>query len=240
MGIGVNAVALLVAWFFLHSRSDRARRSGIWAEQPELPGMTAREGYRSPVLYKLFFATAASYVLVVGLSVHVIAILSTSGLTAEQAAVAAGGYGIFAVLGKFVCGALVNRFRSNLLAGALLALPILTCLMIMVPSDSVLMRGIAMGILGASAGGQLTMLAFMTTRHFGLRAFGAIFGVIAISVTVGTGAGPLIASYLYDVTKGYQALMILGIVLSVIGTLLMLSIREPATDMEMSGSTQAA
>jgi MFS family permease len=68
------------------------------------------------------------------------------------------------------------------------------------------------------------MVVYLTTRHFGLRAFGSIFGFITIGLTASSGAGPFIASWLFDISHGYQLMLTIGIPAALFGSLVMLSI----------------
>jgi len=95
-------------------------------------------------------------------------------------------------------------------------------LIIMSPGQPALLLSLAVALLGASAGGQLHMLVYLTTRHFGMRAFGSIFGFIGSAVIIAGGSGPLVAGRLYDYFGNYQMMLMVGIPMAVIGTLLLL------------------
>jgi nitrate/nitrite transporter NarK len=47
-------------------------------------------------------------------------------------------------------------------------------------------------------------VAYLTTRHFGMRSFGVLFGTVGGALGLATGLGPLIVSRIYDVTKSYE------------------------------------
>jgi MFS family permease len=243
MGLVPSAVVLLLAWRFFYSRVDRVRTAGAeTAAAPALAGMTMREGLRSPVFYKLLFGTLVSYPLMVGTLLHMIPLLSSSGLSREQAAVVAGTLGISTVLGKLICGLLVNRVPGQMLSATMLALPVVTFLALMAPSDSMILRTLAVSPLGLALGAQLEMVVYLTTRHFGLRAFGSIFGFISVGLTASSGAGPFIAGYLFDISGGYHLMLTIGIPAAIFGSLVMLSIGgypELATE-ETVGAEQAS
>jgi hypothetical protein len=97
-----------------------------------------------------------------------------------------------------------------------------------------------MAPLGLALGGQLKMMVYMTTRHFGLRAFGSIFGFITIGLTASSGAGPFVASFLFDLTGSYQLLLTIGIPTAILGSLVMLSVGgypDPAR-LDAAGASQ--
>jgi predicted MFS family arabinose efflux permease len=149
-------------------------------------------------------------------------ILEENGLEPKQAAGVAALFGIFAMIGKLVCGALVNRIGGQLLAAAVIAIAVPGYLIIITPGQPALLLAVAVALLGTSAGGQLHMLVYLTTRHFGMRAFGSIFGFIGSAVIIAGGAGPLVAGRLYDYAGNYQVMLMVGIPMAVTGTLLLL------------------
>lgn len=242
MGLVPSAVVFLLAWRFFHSRADRKRTNGTAAAATELRGLTMQQAIRTSTFYKLLFGTLFSYALMVGTMLHMIPLLSASGLGREQAAIAAGTLGITTVIGKLVCGALVNRVPGHYLSAGVLALAVITFLALMMPSDSVLLRSIAIAPLGFALGGQLEMVVYLTTRHFGLRAFGSIFGFITIGLTASSGAGPFIAGWLFDISGGYHLMLVIGIPAALFGSLVMLSIGHypERADEKTAGAAKAA
>jgi MFS family permease len=221
LGGGAAAVLLLVVWFLFYSRRDRLRRSHTDAVTVET-GLSTREALRSPTFWKMGVAIFASFSLVMAFSIHMLPILTSTGLSRDKAALIAGSYGLFAVVGKFSYGLLANRFPGQLIAAAMVVLPVVTCGLLMMSNPSVVMCLIAISLVGVSSGAQLQLLVYLTTRHFGMRSFGTIFGFISCSLTFASGVGPILASRIYDKTGDYQLLLMAGIPLSIVAGLVML------------------
>jgi predicted MFS family arabinose efflux permease len=175
----------------------------------------------------------------VGTLLHMIPILSSSGLSPVGAAIVASSLGLTTVLGKVICGLLVNRVPGHLISAGLLVLPVITFSALMVPSDSVVLRTLEVTPLGLALGGQLKMVVYMTTRYFGLRAFGSIFGFITVGLTVSSSGGPFLTSYLYDLAHDYHLVLTAGIPLALVGSLVMLSIGG-YPELARTGSGEAA
>ncbi len=62
----------------------------------------------------------------------------------------------------------------------------------------------AAGIIGLSVGAEVDACAYLAARHFGLRNFGALFGAINGVMLFTNGLAPMIANYVYDVTRSYH------------------------------------
>jgi MFS family permease len=221
LGGGAAAALLVVVWFLFYSRRDRLRRTHTDAVTVET-GVSAREALRSPIFWKMAVAMFAIFSLMMAFSIHMLPILTNTGLSRDKAALIAGSYGLFAVVGKFSYGLLANRFPGQLVAAAMLVLPAVSCGLLMMPNPSVAMCLIAIALVGVSSGAQLQLIVYLTTRHFGMRAFGTIFGFISASLTIATGVGPILAGRIYDMTGDYRLLLIGGIPLSIVASLVML------------------
>jgi len=215
-------IVLVASWFFFHSRLDTRRTAVATAQDAALPGLSLSEAFRTSSFYKLSFGIFLGYMMPVASLVHMLPILEENGLAPAKAAGVAALFGIFAMIGKIIGGALVNRVGGQLLAAAVIAIAVPGYLIIMSPGQPALLLSLAVALLGASAGGQLHMLVYLTTRHFGMRAFGSIFGFIGSSVIIAGGSGPLVAGRLYDYFGNYQVMLMVGIPMAAIGTLLLL------------------
>lgn len=227
IGFGSAALLLLVTFFFFHSRRDRTRTSsGPAAPETSLTGLTVGEALRTATFYKLSVAIVLSYVLVMAVSIHNVPMLSSVGLPRAKAAGIAAFFGLAAVAGKFIGGCLVTRLAGHLITVGLLLLPVVSCALLLMPHPSPAACLVALVLFGMSAGGQLQMLVYLTTRHFGMRAFGAIFGFIGSALTVASAAGPIAAGYLFDLSGDYRLMLMTGIPLSVAGALVMLSVGD--------------
>ena len=221
LGAVPAAALLVVVYFCFYSRRDRLERS-VTAVPTGSTGLSTREALRSPAFWKLGLAVLGSFSLMMAFSIHMLPILTAAGLGREHAALIAGSYGLFAVVGKFSYGLLAARFRGHFIAAAVVLLPVVSCALLAAPNPSMLACFIAISFVGISSGGQLQLLVFLTTRHFGQRSFGVIFGFISWSLTIASGVGPLLAGRIFDETGNYQLLLTGGVPLSILASLLLI------------------
>ena len=101
-------------------------------------------------------------------------------------------------------------------------------------------------ILGLAAGIETGLLAFLTTRYFGLRSFGTLYGILFGGFGLGAAVSPALYGWVYDRFGDYgPALWTAAIVFGVAALLLLLlgpySVRPdgvaPQTDIFLSGET---
>jgi MFS family permease len=215
----------LLVYLLFHSKQDQAVRERAATgngSAAAIAGVSAREGLRSARFIKIALAAFVGEIVIVGIVFNTIPMLRDGGMAIEDAAWAAGIIGASAVVGKLACGSIVHRVGGQYIMAFLLALPIATAVILMEPSPTLFSACLATGFLGFSSGGQLEMLVYLIARHFGLRAFGTIFGVIGGVLSLAIGIGPVIAGRVFDLTGSYDLVLIADIPLSLIGVALML------------------
>lgn len=209
MAVGWGGVAFVLCLLFFRSPAD----AGIRAAKQDtsgLPGLTIPQAWRDPGLWRIAMSTFLLMVLTIGLLIHQIPILVEAGVTPERAAWLAGAGGLAGILGKFVTGVLVDRFRANWVGGITLGFTAFAFLLLMDGVRTPALIVVAMLINGYSAGTKLQICSYLTSRYAGLRNFGTVFGFIGSLVSLGSALGPLLAGMIYDRTGGYEPFLIAG------------------------------
>jgi MFS family permease len=93
---------------------------------------------------------------------------------------------------------------------------------------------VACFLLGLAAGAEYDACAYLTTRHFPRRNFGALFGLVGALSGVGAGLAPMIANSIYDVTQTYQSVLWGVFPLFIIASLLFLMMGPYPKDEQMA------
>ncbi len=241
LGLGVIwaiVVLPLVLLFFRGAGKRAASKADISGQSAAaLPGLTAREGFASPKFYKLALAAFLSMSAGVALILNLVPVLRYTGLTPATAATVAGVIGIATITGRLIGGWLMDRMNAGTIAAlssaGAIALPLL--LLLMPGSPIAAAAGVA--IYGLLGGAKVPAVAYLASRHFGARAFGTLYGAINTAIALGVGLGPLVANYVYDVTRSYTPVMWTAVPFLALAALLYLSLgaypdftrQEPAT-----------
>ena len=140
-----------------------------------------------------------------------------------------GGVGLASAVGKFGFGWLCDQIPAKYAFAISLGLQIGAIIILMsIESESPLavlwLYAIVMG-LGAS--GWLPTMSMLTSTHFGLASYGAIFGAVAFFQSIGASTSPLMAGYMYDVMNTYYWAFIIFLALYVVALLVILVLRRP-------------
>jgi MFS family permease len=141
--------------------------------------------------------------LAIMVSVHVVPFARDRGLGLTAASLALTAYGLGAVTGRLTAGAVSDRVgaHTTLRIGFVLQLAALAVLL-WVPSQEALM--LALAVFGAGFAASDTMITRVIPDVFGLRAIGAIMGVLTLGWRLGAALGPAVAGFVYDATGSYR------------------------------------
>lgn len=212
IGLGASwAILMIPLLFFLFtSAADRAHRkpdAGEPVAAAPLPGLSAREGFGSRA-FVLLAAAALVYALSLGgVAVNMVPILISQGLDHDMAAKVTGGMALGVMLGRLSAGYLFDRINARWVTGISTGLSTVSALLLLFYPGSVPVSAAAVFLYGILLGPTVSGFAFLATQHFGLRAFGTLFGVIVGLLILASGIAPMLVSHVYDVTHSYQPVL---------------------------------
>ena len=136
------------------------------------------------------------------LAVHVVPFARDQGISLTIASLALSAYGVGAATGRIVAGAISDRLGTvvTIRAGYLVQVVALVGLL-SIPSREMLLGSLA--IFGVGFAASDTMITKAIPEVFGVRAIGAIMGILSLGWRCGAALGPAVAGFLYDMTGSY-------------------------------------
>lgn len=193
-----------IALFFFSARDgNRQATSREDAHKPvELPGEAGRQILTS-FLFLRFVIAASAMIAVSSVSSTIIPIMRSFGHSQMTAAGVAGLIGLAGFIGRFLGGYLLDRFNGNVVAAFAVLIPIIPILIILNAPDAITLITIAAFILGLCVGAELDAVAYLATRHFGLKSFGLVMSVTSAAQYIIMGLGPIGLNHVFDVTGSY-------------------------------------
>jgi MFS family permease len=172
-----------------------------------------------------FWRSGLAFFLIAGgisaLIVHLAPMLADSGLPPRQAAGIAGSLGLAIIAGRIGVGLLVDRFPAAYVGMLFLLLPAAACIL--------LNRGVAIPatlLIGLAAGAEVDLLAFLTSRRFGLAAYGRIYGCQLALFSLGAGLAPILMGAAHDRFGSYGGALNIDAVVILIGAVLVGTLRR--------------
>lgn len=205
----LSAVALIPIAMFFYENTGTANPA---APRPVIPrsGMAVREALKSAKFWQIGLPFMFIGGIISALMVHLVAMLTDSGITRDAAVQYAGLMGFAVIVGRIGTGFLVDRFHPPYVAGAFLMLPVLGRLLLTGDgATSATLIVIAAITFGLAAGSEVDLLPYLTARYFGLKDYGKIYGWIFVLFYSGVGIGPPFYGWMFDLDGNYtQALII--------------------------------
>jgi MFS family permease len=165
-------------------------------------GITLRHALTDPRQWCLNVAWLLLGGLAFMVAVHIVPFARDQGISLAAASLALTAYGVGSVGGRVAAGAMSDRIGTATtmrIAYVVQALALLALLWL--PSREALFGSLtAFGVGFAAAD---TMIAKVIPDVFGVRAIGAIMGVLTLGWRSGAALGPAAAGFLYDVSGSY-------------------------------------
>ncbi len=219
----------MIFFFFKGPRDDAADRgSAPVINSRDREGVSFGEGLRSSIYLRLLVASLLFTFTIIALVVHFVPILTGLGNSKLQAAGFASLVGLFSIAGRLGTGLMLDRFRGSLVGAIVFLLPVGACLLLIAGAANTTNAAIAAGLIGLTLGAEVDVIVYLTTKHFGLKSFGALYGGLLAALSIGTATGPLGASRIFDIYGNYVPFLWLTIGFMVASSLALGSLPRPA------------
>ncbi len=187
---------------------------------------TARQALRQGSFWVIGLAFTLGMGASVAIQMHAIPFLMDRGLSRVEASGIWGFLALWGVIGKVGLGALANRFSGRMIFTASLVVQALSVVLVFLSPTRAAAWGFAM-LFGLGMGGQNCTRATIVAEYYGVRAYGAIWGMLTLFALPGqVGGGPL-AGYLRDATQNYHLPFLIFVGAFVCGGVALQFLRRP-------------
>jgi len=179
-------------------------------------GSTIREALADRRLWLLVMAWMLLGFNQMMMSIHLVSYVKDRGVTLERAALALTILGAGTIVGRILIGMAADRIGTKPMFWFCLTIQV-TTLLAVIAGPSLPILNVLLFWLGLSAAGSDTTLVKGAVETFGVRAIGAVMGVLSLGWRCGAALGPTAAGFIYDATGTYVlafALAAVGLALS--------------------------
>jgi MFS family permease len=221
LGVVLFTVAFPAVAILVREPATATGRSQLFAnEAAALPGLGVREALTTSSRFWLLSIVVFLVAMVVnGTIVHLVPLLTDRGLSPATAASSLGAVGLASIVGRLLCGYLADRFFAPRVAAGFFLLPCLgICLLVIEINRALSLIGVV--TLGLALGCEIDMMGLLTTRYFGLRRFGELYGYLFAVFAAGSAVGPFLMGLSFDVLHSYEPVLASFIVALVTASLL--------------------
>ena len=185
------------------------------------PGLSWREAGRAPTFWLLFSAFILVSASVQACFAHIAAILADRGVSAQAGALATSIFGAGLLAGRTGLGYLLDRFFAPRVAAVIFGCAAAGIAILRI-SASPRLAFVAPFFIGLGLGAEVDIMAYLTSRYFGLRSFGTIYGFTFAGFGLAGGLGTYLMGVAYDATGSYALTLALVSIATFMGAILML------------------
>ncbi|MDJ0700572.1 MAG: MFS transporter [Woeseiaceae bacterium] len=226
--VAVGALPLLIAWpiafFLFRDASDpkvaeKASRMEVHTSKKHLNvgGLSLKQAAKDWRFWLLAYAFVPISFAVGGPIPNMETLLGSKGFDADDAVTLASLIGIAVIFGRVVGGYLLDHIWAPAVAATILSLPAIATWMLAQPDLSFAAAAIAILILGAAAGVEYDLMAYLVSRYFGMLHYAAIYGALYGFFALGAGIGPAVFGRSFEAIGSYDSILKVSSILFVIG-----------------------
>lgn len=203
----VIVLPLALRWM----QTPEAERAAVLRGMPGIgqrAGLDFRDAIRSPRFWALNVGLSLVVSATVSMVSNTVPLLRDKGLSAAEASHIFGSFGVALIGGRLIAGYLIDRLWAPGVAAVALALPALGCALLSTTgADQTGMLAIATLLVGAGAGAEFDIAAYLVARYFGMRDYGRLFGVHVALITLAGALAPWLFGRIYTLTGSYAAML---------------------------------
>jgi MFS family permease len=167
-----------------------------------LEGLTRTEALRTLTFWLIAGVMFLAPMSIVGTLAHSFALLTERGFSAPQAATALSSIYIGGMMGYFTSGTLLERVSSPKIALLYYAAALSGMWILHGAQDARWLVPAAI-LMGLGQGAEMCVAAYLTSRYFGLKAYGAIYGTFYSIGNAGIAAGIFSMGLAHDIAGSY-------------------------------------
>src|SRR5215471_19478800 len=227
LGTAILVIPFFILWLFI---KDDPSQMGLYRDgvvpgllqtstSRNLPGLTWSEIWPTStfalLVFAFFLAGSSAHACVL----HLAALLSDRGASAQAAANAVSIVGVAMLFGRAGSGYFLDRFFAPHVCLILFGQSALGIALLAFGASGPI--GILAGFLvGIAFGAEVEVIAYLVSRYFGLRSFGFAYGVCFSSFVLAGAIGTYLMGAGFDRTRSYTMPLIFFLVLMLVAALL--------------------
>jgi len=191
-----------------------AEEAGLRSGTPAF-SVSRAQALRMPVFWSLIFIAFCMSMSLHGVQIHFVPLLMDSGISAGKAtAVFIGLLSAGSIIGRIATGVLFDRFFAPRVAMVAFMLPLASLMLVSSGVGPWAFYPMAF-FFGIGLGAESDVLGYFTSRYFGLKSMGELYGYIFGAFMAGSAAGPAIYGLVQARTGSYDSILIASTVMLV-------------------------
>jgi MFS family permease len=157
--------------------------------------------------------------------VHLVNHATDTGISPIVAATLLSVLGLGSTLGRLIMGALADRVDSvvNLMISGIL---VMLSFVLLIFARELYMFYIFAFVFGFAYGGEVPQLSLLIIKYFGEKSLGTLSGILLAVTAIGSGTGSMIGGVVFDITKSYVTVFLIGIIITFIAVVVLYLLKK--------------
>ena len=189
-------------------------------------GLPFAEARRTSTFWRICLIQFMFFPSLMTIPLHIVPHGTDLGLEFATAATLLSVMAAASIAGRLSVGGMIDRIGGRR-AYMLCFGPLICALVLLIFVQTPAMLFAVIAVYGFAHGGFFTVVSPTIAELFGLRALGALFGVVLFCGTIGGALGPLLAGWIYDQTGSYDTAFLTLAVMAGLGLATALSLPKP-------------
>lgn len=228
IGLLVLVVPIPIVAFFLKESPEEmglltdgaSLARNVAQKQNSGAGLSWREARWSAAFWLMVGAVFLVGASVHGCVLHLAPLLSDQGLSPQRVALAITVLGSALMIGRVASGYLLDRFFAPRVAMCIFGAAAFGIVLLRTAVGTRLVF-LAVFLIGLGMGAEVDIIAYLTSRYFGLRAFGEIYGYAFASYTLAGALGPWLMGLGFDRSGSYGSILVDFLLATLLAAVLM-------------------
>ncbi|MCS6817428.1 MAG: MFS transporter [Blastocatellia bacterium] len=180
-------------------------------------GLSPSEALRTRTFWIMGMAFFLMSLCAIGIMIHLVPLLVDRGLSAERAALAMSIFGAALLMGRVICGVLLDRFFAPFVAVAFFSLAGVGILLLWLGVGGII-AFVAAFLIGLTMGAEIDIIAYLVSRYFGLCSFGEIYGYSLSLYLLGGIVGPFLMGVGFEKLGSYREILLVLFLMTLIAS----------------------
>jgi len=224
--VALGALPLLIAfpvgYLFFREAPGSARFTGV--AEPVYPGITAMQALRHWRFWLIGLVLLPVSFAIAGPIPNMENILHVHGFAHADIVSLTSLIGVSAIAGRLAGGWLLDLFWAPAVAVAILAMPCISCWLLSLGTLGYGSAALSIFLIGFAVGVEYDLLAYLTSRYFGLRSYATIYGFLYVFFGIGAGVGPMLFGWAFGMDHSYAPILRIAFVSLAVSALCLLAL----------------
>lgn len=171
-----------------------------------LVGYTTKEAVRQKTFWLMFASFFITGLCTSTILVHLIPMMTDRGMTMKEAIGTFAYLGMSIVGGRLLAGYLMDKFFAPHVVIVFMLGPVVGLTLFALGATG-LEAALCTALIGVAIGVEFDVMAYFTSKYFGQRSFGEIYGYSYSGFKLGASVGPLVMGLAYDYSGRYTEVL---------------------------------